>query len=517
MKYTFPATPDSTTHMIDSIHAFVLSKKDNKIMLLSQREVLQWIFEDASFLVEPGFSCSTKKEYEKNMKKKEDEWGQNIMTGWKTDAKSQWTTKLTETIAEEIYILLGTPLEKAVFRYDTRNKKQLRPDFESDTHIVEVKGGTWFTTGTAYQKIFGASRHYINVPEIYGKKTTIFCIADAERKCRENFIFNPQNEQEKAWDALNKTIGIEYVAATDVLKDLYKIEFNETCIEEEMTLLKWVGGKTQLLPKLLPIFPTNIRDYYEPFLGGGSVLFAVLESDTIRVSGKIYASDINKYLINFYQCVQLDSQTVWTHFKELVDEYSSCTELKGDKKERTSKEGFYYWVRGEYNTVPLDKEPYRLAAMLLFLNKTCFRGLYREGPNGFNVPFGNYDSAPNITLDDLQHMSTLIQRVVFTCCPYTDVLSRPFETGDFVYMDPPYIPENATSFVSYTKDVFDHDAFICACLSIENATFVMSNSNAPVLQEKFSAYNRKLVDCRRAIHSKNPGATTKEMIISPAI
>jgi DNA adenine methylase len=287
-----------------------------------------------------------------------------------------------------------------------------------------------------------------------------------------------------------------------------------------MTLLKWVGGKTQLLEKILPFFPTTIQNYYEPFIGGGSVLLAVLDS-SIDIKGTIYASDVNKLLINFYKAVQSNPALFWNTLSVYIQEYNSFKNVKGDKVSDydsiDSKEGYYYWVRHKYNqrskAYMSNTIDYHLAAMLLFLNKTCFRGLYREGPNGFNVPFGNYKQPTIASYALIVNMSEKIKDVVFEHMSYENVLSNTFEKGDFIYMDPPYIPEKATSFDSYTTSEFDHSHFIEMCKEIKMASIVMSNANVPILHKEFDSYDIHVVECRRAIHSKDPSSKTTEVII----
>jgi DNA adenine methylase len=280
-------------------------------------------------------------------------------------------------------------------------------------------------------------------------------------------------------------------------------------------VLKWVGGKTQILGNVIAKFPKEIDNYHEPFVGGGSVLLAFLDevkAGNIKLKRRAYACDLNKDLIDFYTELKHWPDKLCADAKELFDEYAACTgETKIHKpttKEEatTSKESYYYWVRSMKMT----------PARFLFLNKTCFRGLWREGPNGFNVPFGNYKRV-KLDTDHLVTVSKMIQDVEFIHCGFETALS--FSRGtDFSYFDPPYAPETKTSFVKYTKDGFDentHERFFGICAKLETR-FVLSNANVTMVREAFpeTDYEVDVIECRRAINPKNPGATTTEVLIS---
>ena len=282
--------------------------------------------------------------------------------------------------------------------------------------------------------------------------------------------------------------------------------------------IKWVGGKSQILSDVLGSFPTKIRDYHEVFVGGGSVLLSILSQGL--ATGKVCAYDLNGSLIELYKNIQTSPEVVHKHLKKLFTEYDSCTGTAVNRTPKTlseakqSKENYYYWTRQKFNTKK-EETPER-SAMFMFLNKTCFRGVYREGPNGFNVPYGHYKTTPTLmTLDELMGVSELIRNVEFRQCDFREAFKN-VGKGDFVYLDPPYAPETKTSFVGYTKDGFglkDHEDLF-ELTKNSGVDFVMSNAKVDLVTEAFSNYNIKELQARRAIHSKKPDSTTTEVLVS---
>jgi DNA adenine methylase len=309
-----------------------------------------------------------------------------------------------------------------------------------------------------------------------------------------------------------------------------KVKYYNQQMSTKKPFLKWIGGKTQIIDKIMDMFPTTMNDYHEPFLGGGSVLLALLsyiEHGKIHVDGTIYASDLNQSLINLYKTIQFQPNELIIELKNLVAEFSLCENVKIDRKAKnltealSSQESYYFWIRARFNRMNHDNISSPLtSAMMLFLNKTCFRGMYREGPNGFNVPFGNYKNPSIFDDEHLLKISGLIKNVVFTHESFTESLSR-VKCGDFLYLDPPYAPECSTSFVSYTNDGFDienHRLLFEKCnkMDILGIRFLLSNSNVPMVNDAFSSpqYTRCKISCRHAINSKKPDSRADEILIS---
>lgn len=290
--------------------------------------------------------------------------------------------------------------------------------------------------------------------------------------------------------------------------------------------IKWVGGKTQLLDIIKTKVPSSINNYHEIFLGGGSVLFMILSmqnDNKIKIAQKVYAYDINKSLINVYKNIQTNKDELFEYITKYITTYDS---LKGTiinrrpktlEEAKSSKESYYYWVRNIFNTID-EKDSVEYSAIFMFLNKTCFRGMYREGPNGYNVPYGHYKKTPTIiTKEELDNVSKLIKNVEFIHSDFKESIKN-VKDGDFVYLDPPYAPETKKSFVNYVTDGFDlnmHKLLFDETIKLDEkkVKFLMSNSKVEMVTEKFKEYNCQDILARRAINSKNPESTTIELLI----
>lgn len=294
--------------------------------------------------------------------------------------------------------------------------------------------------------------------------------------------------------------------------------------------LKWVGGKTQIINDVIDLFPKEMNNYHEPFLGGGSVLLALLSqvhNGSIKIYGKIYASDLNSNLIGLYKNIQSNPDVLIREVKKLTDEFAICSGNIVNRKAltvedaQTSRESYYFWVRMRFNSLSKDERTSIIgSAMLLFMNKTCFRGVYREGPNGFNVPFGNYKNPSVFDEQHIKAVSALMKDVVFSDGSFRDSFERVLP-GDFIYLDPPYASENDSGFVSYTPDGFNVDNHntlfkLCTDMKSLNVKMLLSNADVKLVRDAFPApeYTTKIISCRRAIHSKEPDTRTNEVLIT---
>jgi DNA adenine methylase len=301
----------------------------------------------------------------------------------------------------------------------------------------------------------------------------------------------------------------------------------------EKPFIKWVGGKSQIIDKILEKVPKTINNYHEPFLGGGSVLLAILSNKDIKIKGKIFAYDINQHLINLYKNIQINKDKLFEKITFYKTEFEECEDCRGNKKPKSleeakySRESYYYWLRQKYNyfcnkTEKTEDEELIISALFIILNKTSFRGVYREGPNGYNVPFGHPKTFPQIiTKEKIDIISKLIENVNFVVLSYKDSLKRVIK-DDFVYLDPPYAPINDKSFVKYTKIGFneqDHETLFKSIIDLDKKSsyFLLSNANVELVQNYFNKYKIEIINCKRAIHSKNPGAKAEEVLITNLI
>jgi len=234
--------------------------------------------------------------------------------------------------------------------------------------------------------------------------------------------------------------------------------------------LKWAGGKTRLRKALLANTPKKFEDYYEPFLGGGAFFFTLYREQKLR---QAYLSDLNEELINAYIIVR--------------DQVSKLIKLLSTYP---YDEKFYYKKRAE---APEEMQPVERAARLIYLNKTCYNGLYRVNQQGiFNVPFGRYKSPTICDKKNLQAVSEALSSVQIECLSFKKIVERA-NPDDFVYFDPPYEPLSKTAkFTSYQASGFGQDAQlqlqqICHALSGRKVHFMLSNSSADLIKELYNA------------------------------
>lgn len=258
--------------------------------------------------------------------------------------------------------------------------------------------------------------------------------------------------------------------------------------QETYPIVKWVGGKRQLMFELLKNMPQIYNRYFEPFIGGGALFFELQPEQA-------YISDMNEELINLYQVV-----------RDNVDEL--ITDLK---KHDISKE-YFMGIRNIDRTEDYENwSSIQKASRFIYLNRTCFNGMYRVNSKGeFNVPFGHYKNPRIVDENNLTNCSNLLQRTEIRHADFSEILTK-VQEGDFVYFDPPYVPLSETSsFTSYTKDGFDIDMQfklrdVCDELDSIGVKFLLSNSDTKLVNELYENYNIKKVFASRQINANADG------------
>ncbi len=261
--------------------------------------------------------------------------------------------------------------------------------------------------------------------------------------------------------------------------------------------LKWAGGKTQLLEQYAPLFPREFNGYHEPFVGSAAVylrLCGLSAADPLRSPlNRVRLTDSNDELINAYRAVR--------------DQPHSLMALLAEHK-RLHDQAHYYQVRAQK---PNALSPIERAARLIYLNKTCFNGLYRVNRAGqFNVPMGRYQNPGLFDAEDLQRVSRALQRVELEVMDFRSVVQHA-RRGDFVYFDPPYLPVTRTAhFTRYTDQPFGEAqqcelAEVFRALDRQGCCVMLSNSWTPFILELYRDFNCIEVKAARAINSKAAG------------
>lgn len=286
--------------------------------------------------------------------------------------------------------------------------------------------------------------------------------------------------------------------------------------------VKWVGGKSQLigeLEKMLPIYGEKVlTKYCEPMVGGGALFFYILSKYNFK---EVYISDINAELINAYQVIKNNVDNIIEELQNMQLIYLS---MKANDRKL-----YYYKIRNKFNSEKLcESTAIKKAAHFIFLNKTCFNGLYRVNRKGqFNVPMGAYNNPMICDEENLRNINKVLQNVTIVCGDYS--LSKQFiDKSTFVYLDPPYRPLSETSaFTSYNSDKFDDNEQIRLArfideINVSGAKIVLSNSDPKNINpedsffdELYKAYQIKRVVATRMINSKaDSRGKINELLIS---
>jgi len=263
--------------------------------------------------------------------------------------------------------------------------------------------------------------------------------------------------------------------------------------------VKWAGGKRQLLDQIAARMPKKYNRYYEPFVGGGAVLFNLFPEGAV-------INDINKSLINAYRQIQ-NAPYELTDAIGILD-----NDILEDGKE------YYYYIREQYNDKLMRMEfDIVLAAMFIFINKHCFNGLYRVNGKGlFNVPYNN-SRGVSCKLENIIEASKYLKTITILDGDFENACVKA-DKGDFVFFDSPYVPLNPTSFESYTKEGFDIESHnrlsqLFKQLTDKGCYCMLTNHNTALINELYKDFKIDLVSVKRMINSDAKNRVGEEVII----
>jgi DNA adenine methylase len=475
--------------MIDKLKQILSNRTDIKI--LNKDGVIDWIFNNHKF----------------TNKKEDDLWGKSFSN------TNQWTTFLGEQILYEILFLLDKNPRRMVYTECKKsvNNKKLIPDFECDDAFYENKTRTYFTGGTAGEKLLMTGYKYSELNLLYNKPTYIVCMAYQELEAERNFmLFNPILDCHKSIvNAINNN-NVYFIKASDLLLsylNLYSNSYDEHNIINIQKLsitdnnssvtnndnikyapiLKWAGGKRQIIAELFKKFPKNYNNYHEPFVGSMSVFLEMINSNF--KFNKVFLSDALAPLINVYTTIK------YNHL-DLINELKKTTYVNNLEN--------YNKIRKRFNEMKDNSICVELAAMFIFLNKTGFNGMYRENSSGlYNIPYGKQTNPCICNENLINKLNYLLNKIdiKLKACDFTDVLNNVSE-NDFVYLDPPYYD----TFSSYTKDKFNDEQHIKLKNVIDELTskkckVILSNSDTEFIRNLYKNYDIIKIPVKRQINS----------------
>ena len=318
-------------------------------------------------------------------------------------------------------------------------------------------------------------------------------------------------------------VGNMWIIPSNAEKPIDKrtIRYEKQKVVEPKPFVKWVGGKGQLVEQLEKYIPADgekvLTKYAEPLVGGGALLFTILSKYSFE---SIYISDINAELINAYNVIKNNVGLLINKLLEM--------QLTFIPMDENGRKYYYYTARDRFNALNIsDETALEKAALFIFLNKTCFNGLYRVNKKGqFNVPMGAYKNPTICDELNLRNVSSALQNVTIVCGDYT--LSKDFiDENTFVYLDPPYRPISETAgFTAYNIDCFDDNEQIRLAkfideISSRGAKIMLSNSDPQNIdpsdtffEDLYRAYTINRVEATRAINSKADGrGKIRELLI----
>lgn len=304
-----------------------------------------------------------------------------------------------------------------------------------------------------------------------------------------------------------EVLGVTYATIEKILNSLgrtiqhVKIENKEECFDIK-PFVKWAGGKTQLLETIEKHLPDHYNRYFEPFVGGGALLFK-LQPKSFSIN------DMNEELVSVYNCFQNDSL-----FNGLKEELM--------KHEENHSEEYFYSIREQDRNELFKAFPMHVrAGRMIYLNKACFNGLYRVNSKGYyNVPFGKKDKVICFDRDNFESLRKFFKtrKVTITNCDFEEAVKNA-KAGDFVYFDPPYDTwEDKDSFTSYDKNAFGKDeqirlAKVYKLLSDKGVYLMLSNHNTNFIRELYKDFHINVVPAKRMINANGKGRGEVEEVL----
>jgi len=266
-------------------------------------------------------------------------------------------------------------------------------------------------------------------------------------------------------------------------------------------VIKWAGGKTQLLSTIIPLLPKLIKKYYEPF-GGGCALLLNIDFD------KAYINDLNEHLMHLYSVIKNSPNLLIRELKKYENDENSLTRKYFNK------------VREEYNKHITKKiKNIKTAAMFIYLNKTSFNGLYRVNSNGlYNVPFNGRKTKNIFSKENILEISKYLKNINILNDDFSKACKYA-RKGDFIFFDPPYAPLNGTTFTSYTETGFSKNdnirlANLFKKLSKRGINCMLTNHDTKLIQDLYSGFEFRRIKVRRSINSDAKNRIGYEVIIT---
>lgn len=265
-------------------------------------------------------------------------------------------------------------------------------------------------------------------------------------------------------------------------------------MENIKPILKWAGGKTQLLNEILPKIPRQYNNYIEPFLGGGALFFAIQPEHSI-------IADSNPELVNVYK-------TIASNVNAVIEEL---------EKYKNTEDFFYVIRKLDY----LSLSDVEAAARTIFLNRTCFNGLFRVNKSGnFNVPYGHYKNPKILDKDTLLNASSLLRKSKILCGDYKEILLKYAKENDFIFLDPPYLPISEYSdFKRYTKEQFYEEDHIELAEEVNRlhelgCHVILTNSNHPLVHDLYKKFQIEVIKTKRYISCRGKERTGEDVIVT---